>query len=77
MIPYPYRQIELGGKGDAKKKLEFPLDKKIVFSFGFRPKEIVSVLPALKDVDKEYSLRYVIIAKPEREVDELREAQKT
>ena len=77
IIPYPYRQIELGDKGDAKKRLEFPLDKKIVFSFGFRPKDIVSVLPALKDVDKEYPLRYVIIANPESEVDELREAQKT
>lgn len=76
-IPYPYHQIELGDKGDAQKKLEFPLDKKIVFSFGFRPKDIVSVLPALKDVDNEYPLRYVIIANPESEVDELREAQKT
>ncbi len=77
MIPYPYRQIELGDKEDARKKLELPLDKKIVFSFGFRPKDIVSVLPALKDVDKEYPLRYVIVANPESEVDELREAQKT
>ena len=77
MIPYPYRQIELGNKEDARKKLELPLDKKIVFSFGFRPKDIVAVLPALKDVDKEYPLRYVIVANPESEVDELREAQKT
>jgi len=77
MIPYPYRQIELSDKGDAKTKLEFPLDKKIVFSFGFRPKDIVSVLPVLKEVDKDYPLRYVIIANPESEFDELREAQKT
>ncbi len=77
MIPYPYRQIELGDKEDARKKLELPLDKKIVFSFGFRPKDIVSVLPAIKEVNKEYPLSYVIIANPESEVDELREAQKT
>jgi len=77
IVPYPYRQLELGDKGDAKEKLAFPFDRKIVFSFGFRPKDIVSVLPALKEVDKEYPLRYVIIANPESEVDELREAQKT
>ena len=76
MIPYPYRQLELGDKVAARKKLEFPLDKKIVFSFGFRPKDIVAVLPALKEIDKEYPLRYVIIANPESGVDELREAQK-
>ena len=76
MIPYPYHPLELGDKGKARERLDLPLDKKIVFSFGFRPKDIVSVLPALKDVDKEYPLRYVIIANPESEVDELREAQK-
>ena len=77
MISYPYHQIEFGDKEDAKKKLEFSSDKKIVFSFGFRPKDIVSVLPTLKEVYKEYPLRYVIVANPESEVDELREAQKT
>ena len=76
MIPYPYHPLELSDKGKARERLNLPLDKKIVFSFGFRPKDIVSVLPALKDVDKEYPLRYVIIANPESEVDELREAQK-
>lgn len=77
MIPYPYGQLELGDKVAARKKLDLPLDKKIVFSFGFRPKDIVSVLPALKEMDKEYPLRYVIVANPESEVNELREAQKT
>ena len=77
MIPYPYRQLEIGDKVAARKKLELPLDKKIVFSFGFRPKDIVSVIPALKELDKEYPLKYVIIANPESEVEELREAQKT
>jgi hypothetical protein len=76
MTPYPYHPLELGNKGKARERQDFPLDKKIVFSFGFRLKDIVSVLPALKDVDKEYPLRYVIIANPGSEVDELREAQK-
>ena len=76
MIPYPYHPLELGDKGEARKKLGLPLDEKIVFSFGFRPEDLVSVLPALKDVVKEYPLRYVIIANPGSNVDELREAKK-
>ncbi len=77
MIPHPYHQFEPGDKVKARKKLDLPLNKNIVFSFGFRPKDIVSVLPALKEVDKEYPLRYVIIANPESEIDELSEVQKT
>lgn len=76
MIPYPYHPLELGDKGEARKKLGLPLNKKIVFSCGFRPKDVVSVLPALKDVAKEYPLKYMIIANPESNVGELREAKK-
>jgi len=76
MIPYPYHPLEPGDKGKAREKLGLPLNKKIVFSFGFRPKDIVSILPALKDVAKEYPLRYVIIANPESDVGKLREAKK-
>jgi len=76
MIPYPCHPLELGDRGEARKKLGLPLDKKIVFSFGFRPKDVVSVLPALKDVAEEYPLRYVIIANPESDIGELREAEK-
>jgi len=76
IIPYPYHPLELGDKGKAREKLGLPRDEKIVFSFGFRPKDVVSVLPALKDVAKEYPLRYVIIANPESDVVELRKAKK-
>jgi hypothetical protein len=76
MIPYPYYPLELGDKENARRKLGLPLDKKIVFSFGFRPKDIVSVLPALKDVAKEYPLKYVIIANPESDIGDLGEAKK-
>jgi len=75
MIPYPYHPLELGDKEKARKDLKFRTDEKIVFSFGFRPADIVSVLPALKDIANEYPLRYVIIANPESDVGELREAK--
>jgi glycosyltransferase involved in cell wall biosynthesis len=76
MIPYPCHPLDVGDKGEARKKLGLPLDKKIVFSFGFRPKDVVSVLPALKEVAEEYPLRYLIIANPESDVGELREAER-
>lgn len=75
MIPYPYHPLEQGDKEKARKGLGLPLDKKIVFSFGFRPKEIVSVLPALKDLANEHPLRYVVIANPESDTGELYEAK--
>ncbi|GAJ09048.1 unnamed protein product, partial [marine sediment metagenome] len=75
MIPYPYHPLELGDKEKARKNLKLRTDEKIVFSFGFRPADIVSVLPALKDIANEYPLRYVIIANPESDVGELREAK--
>lgn len=76
MIPYPYHSLELGDKEEARKKLGLPLDQKIVFSFGFRPKDVVSVLPAMKDVAEEYPLRYVIIVNSESDVGELCESKK-
>jgi len=76
IIPFPCHPLKLGDKRKARKKLGFPLDEKIVFSFGFRPKDIVSVLPALKDVANEYCLRYVIISNPESDVAELADAKK-
>jgi hypothetical protein len=76
MIPYPCHPLDVGDKGEARKKLGLPLDKKIVFSFGFRPKDVVCVLPAMEEVAEEYPLRYVIIANPESDVGELREAER-
>ena len=76
MISYPYHPLEFGNKEEARKKLSLPLDQKIVFSFGFRSKDIISVLPAMKDVAEQYPLRYVIIVNSENDVGELYKAQK-
>ncbi len=75
MIPYPYHSLRLGDKGKARKKLDLPPGERIVFAFGFRPRDVPSVLPALQDVAEEYPLRYVIVANPESDVDELRRVQ--
>jgi len=76
MIPYPYHKSQFGDKKTARKKLGFPLDHKIVFSFGFRPQDIMSVLPTLKDLNETISFKYVITANPDSDIDELRNAQK-
>jgi len=76
MISYPYHLFKLGDKEKTRRKLGLPLDEKIVFSFGFRPKDVICVLPALKDIAKEYPLRYVIIANPESDTGELYEVKK-
>ncbi|MHC1635171.1 MAG: glycosyltransferase family protein [Candidatus Methanospirareceae archaeon] len=76
IIPYPYHPLKLGDKKEARQKLHLPLDKKIVFSFGFRPKDVIAVLPTLEEVTKEFPLRYVVVANPESEIEELVEAKK-
>ena len=76
MISYTYHPLELGNKTEARKKLKLPLNEKITFSFGFRSKEIVAVLPTLNDLAQEYPLRYLIISNPKSELDELYEAKK-
>lgn len=76
MISYPYHPLKLGDKKEARRKLGFPLDEKIIFSFGFRSKDVIAVLPALNDIAKGYPLRYVVIANPESDLSGLYETKK-
>ena len=76
IISYPYHPLKLGNKKEARRKLRLSQDKKIVFSFGFRSKDVISVLPYLNELNQEYPLRYVVIANPESELDELYQAKK-
>ena len=76
LIPYPCHSLELGNKRRARKKLGFKPDERIVFSFGFRPSEVGTVLPALGEVAKEYPLKYVVIAHPDSELGDLPQAAK-
>ena len=76
MISYPYHPLKPGNKKEARRKLRLPQDEKIVFSFGFRSKDVISALPYLNELTQEYPLRYVVIANPESELDELYQAKK-
>ncbi|MCP2519174.1 hypothetical protein NLC82_05605 [Candidatus Aminicenantes bacterium AC-335-A11] len=67
MIPYPYHPFKLGDKKKAREKLNLPLDKKIVFSFGFRTENVLDVLPTLSSIEKDYPLKYLVVANSESE----------
>ncbi len=76
MISYPYYPRAFGDQREAREKLGLPLEKMIIFSFGFRTKDIMAVLPTLKTVAREYSLKYLAVTNPESDVEVLRQAQK-
>ena len=73
VIPYPCHPLKLGDKNEARKKLDLPMDKKIVFSFGFRVEDILPILPAIREVASKYPLIYLIVANPGGNIDALRE----
>jgi len=76
IIPYPCHPLKLGDREESRRRLRLPLDEKIIFSFGFRSEDIMSVLPALEDVNKKYDLRYLVIINPGGKVDPLRKVEK-
>lgn len=76
IIPFPCYPLRLGDKVDARLKLSLPLNKKIVFSFGFRSKDIMRVLRPLNELAGEQALRYLIVANPGGEIEQLQEALK-
>ncbi len=74
LIPYPCHSLRLGNKRRAREKLALKQDERIVFSFGFRPSEVGTVLPALEEVAKECPLKYVVVANPGSELGDLPKA---
>ena len=76
IIPFPCYPLRLGDKVDARLKLGLPLNKKILFSFGFRSKDIMRVLPSLDELAEELDLKYLIVANPGGEIEQLQEALK-
>lgn len=47
VISHPYNQWKVGDKIHARKKLNLPLDKKIIMNFGQRVEEFIQVLTAI------------------------------
>jgi hypothetical protein len=71
VIPYPYHVLMLGNKIEARGRLNLPLDKKIIFSFGIRARCISFLPPILEEVNQRLPLRYIVVAHPESKVENI------
>lgn len=70
VIPHPYNKWTVGDKIQARKKLDLPLDKKIILNFGQRVKEFKETLPAISELQSSYPVLVLVVAK--KEIEELR-----
>ena len=52
------------------KKLDLPLDKKIIFSYGLKATECFVTLPVIESVSKKYDLAYLVLPTEEKGADE-------
>jgi len=65
LIPYPAGYISKGDKQKARRELDLPLDKKIVFSYGWAPElHIFPILPALQRLSENHPFLYLVLADP-------------
>jgi hypothetical protein len=62
-ISYPCHSLQRGSKEDARKLLDLPLDKKIVFGFGPASEKILDDIDALYNIAEEYPLMLLILNK--------------
>ncbi len=56
IIPYPCHPIVHGDKIEAWRKLDLPLDKKIIFNYGIGVYRHLHLLPTIKRVNRDYPL---------------------
>ncbi len=76
IIPYPCHPYKPGDKDKARDRLNLPKEYKIIMSYGFRPGDLIKILPAIAEVNKVYSLKYLIFVNPgseDREIIKLRD----
>lgn len=62
IIPYPCNPVRRGDKNKSRMELNLPLDKKIVFMYGWRPKtHIFPLVPYLNELRKQYSFVLLLV----------------
>lgn len=72
IIPYPCHPFRPGDKYESRRELNLPLDKKIIFTFGFRIHDITPVLPTIEKVSRKIPLIYLLIANPGGDVESIK-----
>jgi hypothetical protein len=66
IISYPTGHLQKGDKQRARKESDLPLDKRIVFSFGWAPElHIFPIIPALQGLNENFPFLYLVLADPE------------
>ncbi len=62
IIPHPLYPWNPGEKGDGRKKLDLPLDKRIVFVFGQALEEKLRIVGSLRELSKRYDILLLIVS---------------
>jgi len=65
-IPFPCHQWMEGDKLEARRKLALPLDKKIIFAFGQKWRNMLDTVPAIKELSQKYPIKMLIISGAQR-----------
>lgn len=61
IIPYPCHPIKRGDKFFARKKLNLPLNKKIIFTYGLGVFRHIHLLPTIERLNKKYPIHFLIL----------------
>jgi len=65
VIPYPTGYLRKGDKQKARKGFDLPLNKKIVFSYGWAPEfHIFPILSVMERLNETFPFIYLILAEP-------------
>jgi hypothetical protein len=76
IIPYPCYPTAKGDKGEARKKLRLPPDKKIVFGFGPAAKTTIEVVHSIAELSRDYPILLLVTTKDKTGIQEFRKLQK-
>jgi glycosyltransferase involved in cell wall biosynthesis len=55
-----------GDKVEARRKLNLPLDKKIIFAFGQKWRNMLDTVPAIRELSQKYPIKVVIVSGAQR-----------
>ena len=66
IIPFPCHPWKEGNKEEYRKKLKLPLDKKIIFVFGQKWRQMLDTVPALAEINGRYPTLLLIFSGAQR-----------
>lgn len=70
IIPYPSLPLDVGNKQEMRKKLNLPLEKKIVFLFGEVSKHAVNTAMVLDRLSEKYDVTLILLTVNEKIIEQ-------